>query len=96
MKRVMRLAEQLVGSSGLLTGIRFGKVTVEEGRSASEMMLCGSGVLVEPVLQWDEERVGDGKTTKPHVYRAENECRGWVGDGRHRWGGDPEAAGPSG
>ena len=61
MKRVMRLAEQLVGPSGPLNGIRFGKVTVEEGRSAAEMMLCGSGVLVEPVLQWDDGMVGDGK-----------------------------------
>ena len=67
MKRVMRLAEQLVGPSGPLKGIRFGKVTVEEGRLAAEMMLCGSGVLVEPVLQWDDQMVGDGKTRRPQV-----------------------------
>ncbi|KAL1312548.1 hypothetical protein AAHE18_16G047500 [Arachis hypogaea] len=34
-------------------------VTVEEGKSAAEMMLIGSGVLVCPVVQWDEQVIRD-------------------------------------
>jgi 4-amino-4-deoxychorismate lyase len=36
-------------------------VTVEEGKKADEMMLIGSGVLVRPVVQWDEQVIGDGR-----------------------------------
>jgi 4-amino-4-deoxychorismate lyase len=37
-------------------------VTVEEGRQADEiMMLIGSGELVLPVLQWDNQIFGDGE-----------------------------------
>lgn len=59
-KRVLTLAEKLV-HEGKLKGIRVGDVTVEEGRSAKEMMLIGSGVLVKAVVQWDDQDIGDGK-----------------------------------
>ncbi|KAL1353102.1 hypothetical protein AAHE18_06G214100 [Arachis hypogaea] len=59
-KRVLTLAEKLL-SKGKLRGIRMKHVTVEEGKSAAEMMLIGSGVLVCPVVQWDEQVIGDGK-----------------------------------
>lgn len=37
-------------------------MTVEEGRKADEiMMLIGSGELVLPVLQWDNQIFGDGE-----------------------------------
>jgi 4-amino-4-deoxychorismate lyase len=36
-------------------------VTVEEGKKADEMMLIGSGVLVCPVMQWDDQVIGDGE-----------------------------------
>lgn len=58
--RVLALAEELV-SKGKLRGVRVGNVTVEEGKSASEMMLIGSGILVLPVIQWDDQVIGDGK-----------------------------------
>ncbi|XP_021276737.1 D-amino-acid transaminase, chloroplastic isoform X2 [Herrania umbratica] len=46
---------------GKLHGIRVDNVSVEEGKRADEMMLIGSGVLVRPVVQWDEQVIGDGK-----------------------------------
>ncbi|PON76525.1 Aminotransferase class IV [Parasponia andersonii] len=58
--RVLFLAEQLV-SEGKLRGVRVGDVTVEEGKKASEMMLLGSGILALPVLQWDDQVIGDGR-----------------------------------
>lgn len=58
-KRVLVLAENLV-REGKIRGIRIGDVTLEEGKRADEMMLIGSGVLVRPVLQWDEQVIGDG------------------------------------
>lgn len=59
-KRVLTLAEGLV-REGKLRGIRVDNVSVDEGKSADEMMLMGSGVLVRPVIQWDEQVIGDGK-----------------------------------
>lgn len=59
-KRVMTLAEGLV-KEGKFCGIIVRNVSVEEGKKADEMMLIGSGVLVRPVLQWDEQIIGDGK-----------------------------------
>ncbi|KAJ0029940.1 hypothetical protein Pint_12806 [Pistacia integerrima] len=59
-KRVLSLAEALV-REGKLHGIRVGNVKVEEGKRAEEMMLIGSGVLVKPVLQWDDQVIGNGK-----------------------------------
>ncbi|KAI5394207.1 D-amino-acid transaminase, chloroplastic isoform X2 [Lathyrus oleraceus] len=59
-KRVLTLAERLI-EKGKLRGIRKKNVTVEEGKKADEMMLLGSGVLVCPVVQWDEKIFGDGK-----------------------------------
>ncbi|KAM1200569.1 hypothetical protein ACFX2I_016838 [Malus domestica] len=59
-RRVLALAEGLVGD-GKLQGVRVDNVTVEEGKKADEMMLIGSGILVRPVVQWDEQIIGDGK-----------------------------------
>ncbi|XP_007012070.2 PREDICTED: D-amino-acid transaminase, chloroplastic [Theobroma cacao] len=59
-KRVLALAEGMV-RDGKLHGIRVDNVSVEEGKRADEMMLIGSGVLVRPVVQWDEQVIGDGK-----------------------------------
>jgi branched-subunit amino acid aminotransferase/4-amino-4-deoxychorismate lyase len=36
-------------------------VSVQEGKSADEMMLIGSGILVKPVVQWDDQIIGSGK-----------------------------------
>ncbi|KEH40295.1 putative aminodeoxychorismate lyase [Medicago truncatula] len=59
-KRVFTLAEGLL-KQGKLQGIKMKNVTVEEGKKADEMMLLGSGVLVCPIVQWDEQVIGDGK-----------------------------------
>ncbi|ONK77246.1 uncharacterized protein A4U43_C02F4580 [Asparagus officinalis] len=59
-KRVLALAEKLV-KEGRLTGISVRDVTVDEGKNADEMMLIGSGILVKPVLEWDDQIIGDGK-----------------------------------
>ncbi|KAG1330368.1 D-amino-acid transaminase, chloroplastic [Cocos nucifera] len=59
-KRVLVLAEQLV-EDGRLSRIRLGNVTVQEGKMAEEMMLIGSGIIVKPVLQWDDQVIGSGK-----------------------------------
>lgn len=59
-KRVLALAEDLV-KRGELCSISEHNVSVDEGKRASEMMLVGSGVLVLPVVQWDDQIIGDGK-----------------------------------
>ncbi|CAN6976041.1 unnamed protein product [Brassica oleracea var. botrytis] len=59
-KRTITLAEQLV-SKGMLKSVRVVDITVEDGKKADEMMLLGSGVLVKPVIQWDDEVIADGK-----------------------------------
>ncbi|WCJ29835.1 D-aminoacid aminotransferase-like PLP-dependent enzymes superfamily protein [Euphorbia peplus] len=59
-KRVLTLAEGLV-NGGNIRKVEVRNVTVEEGKKADEMMLIGSGILVRPVVQWDEQMIGDGK-----------------------------------
>lgn len=59
-RRVLTLAEFLL-KEGKLQGIKVKNVAVEEGKKAEEMMLIGSGVLVCPVVQWDEQVIGDGE-----------------------------------
>ncbi|EFH42494.1 hypothetical protein ARALYDRAFT_332076 [Arabidopsis lyrata subsp. lyrata] len=59
-KRTLTLVEQLL-SKGMLKSVKVMDVTVEDGKKADEMMLIGSGVLIRPVIQWDEEFIGDGK-----------------------------------
>ncbi|KAL6889055.1 hypothetical protein ACP4OV_010081 [Aristida adscensionis] len=62
-KRVLTLAEQLV-ADGRLSRIISRNVSVEEGKSTDEMMLIGSGILVKPVIQWDDQIIGSGKEGK--------------------------------
>uniref|UniRef100_A0A0A9GXH9 Uncharacterized protein n=1 Tax=Arundo donax TaxID=35708 RepID=A0A0A9GXH9_ARUDO len=59
-KQVLTLAEQLV-ADGRLSGIISSNVNVDEGKAADEMMLIGSGILVKPVVQWDDKTIGSGK-----------------------------------
>ncbi|CAM8978679.1 unnamed protein product [Rhodiola kirilowii] len=58
-KRVLTLAEGLV-KDGTLAGIEGRDISVQEGKRAHEMMLIGSGILVRPVIQWDEKVIGNG------------------------------------
>uniref|UniRef100_A0A0C9QN49 TSA: Wollemia nobilis Ref_Wollemi_Transcript_19242_1224 transcribed RNA sequence n=1 Tax=Wollemia nobilis TaxID=56998 RepID=A0A0C9QN49_9CONI len=59
-KRMLALAPKLV-EKGLLTGIRVGSITVEEGKDAAEMMLVGSGLPILPITSWDGTPFGTGK-----------------------------------
>ncbi len=59
-ERVMTLAQRLV-EQGALRDIVVDDVSIEEGRTAAEMMLVGSSIKVAPVVQWDGQPVGDGK-----------------------------------
>jgi 4-amino-4-deoxychorismate lyase len=59
-QRVIDFAQGLV-NQGLLNAIRIADISVEEGRDAAEMMLIGSSIKVAPVVEWDGEKVGDGK-----------------------------------
>lgn len=59
-KRMLALAPKLV-EQGLLTGIRVGNITVEEGKDAAEMMLVGSGLPILPITMWDGKPIGNGK-----------------------------------
>lgn len=59
-RRVLDLGERLV-KEGKLKEIRVGNVSVDEGKRADEMMLIGSGVVVKPVVQWDDHVIGNGK-----------------------------------
>lgn len=59
-QRVLYLAQRLV-DQGELQDIVIGDISVDEGRSAAEMMLVGSSIKVAPVVQWDGQPIGDGK-----------------------------------
>ncbi|KAG0630306.1 hypothetical protein M758_1G168600 [Ceratodon purpureus] len=43
-----------------LVGVKVQKISVQEAKSASEMMLIGSGVLVKSIIEWDGLPVGNG------------------------------------
>lgn len=64
-KRTLALAHELVDESkqqsGQLRSVKVGLISVEEGKNASEMMLIGSGLPIVPVVQWDEQQIGNGK-----------------------------------
>eukprot|EP00252_Welwitschia_mirabilis_P022650 TRINITY_DN6197_c0_g1_i1.p1 TRINITY_DN6197_c0_g1~~TRINITY_DN6197_c0_g1_i1.p1 ORF type:complete len:392 (-),score=70.12 TRINITY_DN6197_c0_g1_i1:36-1211(-) len=59
-KRLLELAPRLI-DKGLIAGTKLKNITAEEGKKAKEMMLIGSGVLVCPVIMWDEIMIGKGK-----------------------------------
>jgi len=58
--RLLELAEGLK-DQGLLTAIEVRDVPVAEARASREMMLLGSSVKVASIVQWDDQRIGDGK-----------------------------------
>jgi 4-amino-4-deoxychorismate lyase len=59
-QRVLDFAEQLV-REGVLQAVSLAEIPVPEGREAAEMMLIGSSIKVAPVVEWDGEKIGDGK-----------------------------------
>eukprot|EP00250_Pteridium_aquilinum_P006236 c16194_g1_i1 orf=308-1600(-) len=64
-KRVLALAQEslnkLEGQNGNLKEVTVRAISVEEGKDAAEMMLIGSKLSVLPVVQWDEQQIGNGK-----------------------------------
>jgi len=58
--RLLELASALVGRK-LIKEVRVCDVTAEEGRGAAEMMLIGSSIQVAPVVEWDGQKIGDGR-----------------------------------
>ena len=59
-QRVLDFAQQLV-QRGELKAVHVADIPVEEGHAAAEMMLIGSSIKVAPVVEWDGQRIGDGK-----------------------------------
>jgi len=58
--RLLELAKGLQ-KQGIVTGIEVRNVPLAEARASREMMLLGSSVKVASIVQWDDQRIGDGK-----------------------------------
>jgi 4-amino-4-deoxychorismate lyase len=58
--RLLELARTLIDQR-VITGIDVRDITMGEARQSREMMLLGSSVKVAPVVQWDSDRIGDGR-----------------------------------
>jgi 4-amino-4-deoxychorismate lyase len=58
--RLLELARTLQGQ-GVLVGVEVRDIPVAEARASREMLLLGSSVKVAPVIQWDDQVIGDGK-----------------------------------
>ena len=58
--RVLDFAQRLV-QQGALNAVRLADIPVAEGLDAAEMMLIGSSIKVAPVVEWDGQKIGDGK-----------------------------------
>src|SRR5690349_22910122 len=48
-------------SRAYFTSVKLADGSVEKGRAAVEMMLIGSSIKVAPVVQWDGQKISDGK-----------------------------------
>jgi 4-amino-4-deoxychorismate lyase len=59
-QRVLDFAQRLV-QQGVLHAVRLADIPVDEARGAAEMMLIGSSIKVAPVVEWDGQKIGDGK-----------------------------------
>ncbi|XP_024022738.1 D-amino-acid transaminase, chloroplastic isoform X1 [Morus notabilis] len=59
-KRLLELAPKLV-EEGRLQDVKLANVTVEEAKSAAEMMYVGSTLPVLPIIMWDDQPIRDGR-----------------------------------
>jgi 4-amino-4-deoxychorismate lyase len=59
-QRVLDFAQRLV-QQGALHAVRLADIPVEEARGAAEMMLIGSSIKVAPVVEWDGQKIANGK-----------------------------------
>lgn len=62
-KRLLELAPKLV-ELGLLKSVKLANLTVEEAKAASEMFYIGSTLPLLPIIEWDEQPIGDGKQSE--------------------------------
>ena len=58
--RLLELADGL-RIRGMVKAIEVRDVPVAEAHASREMLLLGSSVKVAPIVQWDEQIIGDGK-----------------------------------
>lgn len=58
--RLLELAPALQ-TQGLLAGVEVRDIPVAEARASREMVLLGSSIKVAPVVQWDDQMIGDGR-----------------------------------
>jgi 4-amino-4-deoxychorismate lyase len=61
--RLLKLAERLV-QDGVIKSIHVADISSDEAKACAEMMLIGSGISVAPIVEWDGEKIGDGKPGK--------------------------------
>ncbi|CAM6050614.1 unnamed protein product [Sphagnum compactum] len=61
--RMLELVPQLIAAGALpgLNDVKTKVISLEEAKGATEMMLIGSGVIITPVVMWDDEPIGNGK-----------------------------------
>ena len=59
-RRVFDLAQTLV-NQGLISGVTFDRISLEEAYAAREVMLTGTSINVLPVVRFDDRPVGDGR-----------------------------------
>jgi len=66
-KRLLELAPKLV-DQGVLKSVITKNLTVDEARDAVEMMYVGSTLPVLPIILWDDQPIGDGKSMTEIIY----------------------------
>jgi branched-subunit amino acid aminotransferase/4-amino-4-deoxychorismate lyase len=63
----------------VITGVEVRDITMAEARTSREMMLLGSSIKVAPVVQWDADRIGEGRpgaVSKALLRLLEDDMRG--------------------
>src|SRR5687768_1692577 len=58
--RLLELAPRL-RDQGLIKGVEVRDISVAEARASGEMLLLGSSIKVAPIVQWDNQTIGNGK-----------------------------------
>jgi 4-amino-4-deoxychorismate lyase len=58
--RLLELARAHPNQAGV-AGVEVRDIPVAEARASREMLLLGSSIKVAPVIQWDEQAIGNGK-----------------------------------
>ena len=58
--RLLELARKHQDRAGV-TGVEVREIAAAEARTCREMLLLGSSIKVAPVIQWDDQPIGDGK-----------------------------------